>query len=427
VRYLVGDLGGEIVRDAGEVGRGLAQAIRDVACGRTSPLPVQAFALEEANAAFRFMANARHTGKIVLLPKRTPVVRRDGIYLVTGGLGGLGLATARWLAGRGAGQIVLTARSEPSAEQLAEVAALGDSPVRIVRCDVSDRAALEAMVNGIMVADLPLRGVFHAAGVLDDATLDRQDQDRYAKVAGAKSDAAWWLSELTSGAQLDFFVLFSSSSSVFGSPGQANYSASNAFLDGLAAWRRAHGKVGTSIAWGAWDEVGMAAKLDERIRARWAHVGVGLLPPRQAISAMESVLAADLGQAAILAVDTARFVESASPYVAGLFANLVGGKSNSAAGGSQDDADLASDDPARRQMAMTAFVRREIARVLGFSAASLDENVPLHELGLDSLMAVQFRNAVSARLGLDVPLKRLLQGVTAAELTVELSREEFVL
>jgi acyl transferase domain-containing protein/NADPH:quinone reductase-like Zn-dependent oxidoreductase/acyl carrier protein len=428
VTYLVGDLGEEILRDAAEVGRGLGQAVRDVACGRTSPLPVQAFALEEANAAFRFMANARHTGKIVLLPKRTPAVRRDGTYLVTGGLGGLGLATARWLAERGAGQIVLTARSEPSAEQLAAVAALRDgSPVRIVRCDVSDRAALEAMVNGIMGADLPLRGVFHAAGVLDDATLDRQDQARYAKVAGAKSDAAWWLSELTSGAQLDFFVLFSSSSSVFGSPGQANYSASNAFLDGLAARRRAHGKVGTSIAWGAWDEVGMAAKLDERVRARWAQAGVGLLRPRQAISAMEAVLSADLVQAAILAVDTARFAENASPYVAGLFANLVAGKSKSTAGGSEDDADLASDDPARRQVAMAAFVRREIARVLGFSAASLDENAPLHELGLDSLMAVQFRKAVSTRLGLDVPLKRLLQGVTAAELIVELSREEFVL
>jgi acyl carrier protein len=269
--------------------------------------------------------------------------------------------------------------------------------------------------------------VFHAAGVLDDATLDGQDQARYAKVAGAKSNAAWSLSELTSGAQLDFFVLFSSTSSVFGSPGQANYSASNAFLDGLAAWRRAHGKVATSIAWGAWDEVGMAAKLDERTRARWAEVGLGLLQPRQALAAMEGVLAADVGQAVILAVDAARFVEQASPYVAGLFANLMVGKSKATADGSEGDADLSSDDPARRQAAIAAFVRKEIARVLGFSAASLDENAPLHELGLDSLMAVQFRNAIGARLGFDVSLKRLLQGATAAELIVELSREEFVL
>jgi acyl carrier protein len=166
----------------------------------------------------------------------------------------------------------------------------------------------------------------------------------------------------------------------------------------------------------------MAAKLDDRTRARWAQVGLGLLQPRQALAAMEDVLAADIDQAAILALDTARFVERASPYVAGLFANLAPGKGKAAADGSKDDAELSSDDPARRQVAIAAFVRKEIARVLGFYAASLDENAPLLELGLDSLMAVQFRNAVGAKLGLDISLKRLLQGATAAELIVELSQ-----
>jgi aryl carrier-like protein len=283
------------------------------------------------------------------------------------------------------------------------------------------------MVSEIMAFELPLRGVFHAAGVLDDATLNGQNQARYAKVAGAKSNAAWWLSELTSGAQLDFFVLFSSISSVFGSPGQANYSACNAFLDGLATWRRAHGRVATSIAGGGWDEIGMAVKLDEKTRARAAQVGLGLLQPQKALAAMEDALAADVDQAVIMAVDTVRFIEQASPYVASLFANLVVAKGNAAADGSEYDVDISSDDPARRQVAVAAFVRKEIARVLGSSAASLDENAPLHELGLDSLMAVQFRNAIGARLGFDVSLKRLLQGVTAAELIGELSREEFVL
>jgi aryl carrier-like protein len=156
-------------------------------------------------------------------------------------------------------------------------------------------------------------------------------------------------------------------------------------------------------------------------RARWAQVGLGLLQPGQALAAMEGALAADVDQAAILSVDTARFVERASPYVASLFANLVAGKGKTA-DDSKDDADLSSDDPTRRQAAVAAFVRKEIARVLGFSAASLDENAPLLELGLDSLMAVQFRNAVGARLGVDISLKRLLQGVTAAELIAELSQ-----
>lgn len=216
--------------------------------------------------------------------------------------------------------------------------------------------------------------------------------------------------------------MFSSSSSFFGSPGQANYSASNAFLDGLADWRRARGKIATSIAWGAWDEVGMATRLDDRTRANWAQFGVGLLQPRQALVAMESVLAADVDQAAIMALDTERFIERANPYVAGLFENLVRGPGKTAADGSDDCGDLASDDPARRRVAVAAFVRNEIARLLGFAAASLDENAPLLELGLDLLMAVQFRNAVGARLGFDIALKRLLQGATAAELTAELSQ-----
>ncbi len=402
--------------------RVLTGTLEDLASGRTAPLPVQAFDLKDGNTALRFMANPRHTGKIVLMPPRTPAVSADAAYLVTGGLGGLGLATARWLADHGAGEIWLTARSEPSAEQKAAVAALpSGSRVRVARCDVSNAAALEAVIGELLAGKRPLRGVFHTAGVLDDATLDRQDEARYAKVAAAKSDAAWRLSELTSGARLDFFVLFSSCSSAFGSPGQANYSASNGFLDGLAAWRRARGKVATSIAWGAW-EVGMVAKFDDRTRARWAHAGMGLMSQRQALTAMETVLAADFDQAAILALDPDRFLNGANRYVVKLFEDVVHVRGDAISDRSEQEAMLTSDDPARRREAVAAFVRNEIARVLGFSAASLDENAPLLELGLDSLMAVQLRNAVGARLRLDVPLKRLLEGVTAAQLTAEISQ-----
>jgi acyl transferase domain-containing protein/NADPH:quinone reductase-like Zn-dependent oxidoreductase len=424
VRYRVIDLGEEIARDAEKVGLALAARLDDVVSGRAPSLPVQAFDLQDANAAFRYMASARHTGKIVLLPKRTPSVRADGTYLVTGGLGGLGLATARWLAAHGAGEIVLTARREPTDEQKAEVDALpASSLVRIARCDLSNVQAVKALTDELLNAEHSLRGIFHAAGVVDDATLEGQDEARYAKVAASKSDAAWRLSEQTWGAQLDFFVLFSSSSSVFGSPGQANYSASNAFLDGLASWRRAHGKVATSIAWGAWDEVGMAARLDERTRVRWAQVGIGLLRQRQALAAMEKVIEADFDQAAILALDADRFVRAANRYVVKLFENVVRLRASTVSEGTDEHGELlASDDPVCRQAAAAAYIRKEIARVLGFSEASLDENVSLLELGMDSLMAVQFRNAIGARLGLDVPLKRLLEGLTTAQLTAELSQ-----
>jgi acyl transferase domain-containing protein len=426
IQYKIVNLGEEILRHAEDVGQVLTRTLEAVASGRMAPLPVQAFDLKDGAAAFRFMANARHTGKIVLMPMRTPAVSAEGAYLVTGGLGGLGLATARWLADHGAGEIWLTARSEPSAEQKAAVAALpSGSRVRIARCDVSNAAALEAVVGKLLAGKRPFRGVFHTAGIFDDATSD------YAKVAAAKSDAAWRLSKLTSGARLDFFVLFSSCSSAFGSPGHANYSASNAFLDGLASWRRAHGKVATSVAWGAWGEVGMAAKLDDRTRARWAQAGLGLMSKRQALTAMETVLRADFDQAAILALDLDRFLNGATRHVVKLFEGVVHvcgdaisdrSEQEAISDRSEQEVMFTSDDPTRRRGAVAAFVRKETARVLGFSAAGLDENAPLLELGLDSLMAAQLRNAVSACLGLDVPLKRLLGGVTAAELTAELAQ-----
>jgi NADPH:quinone reductase-like Zn-dependent oxidoreductase/aryl carrier-like protein len=424
VRYELIDLGREISRDAAGVGLALAARLDDLASGRVPLLPVQAFDLKDANAAFRYMANAPPKGKIVLLPKRTPAVRADGAYLVTGGLGGLGLATARWLAARGAGEIVLTARRAPTDEQKAAVDALsGSSRVRIVHCDISDVQALRALTDELLNTENALRGVFHAAGVLDDATLEGQDEARYARVAVSKSDAAWRLSELTWKAQLDFFVLFSSSSSWFGSPGQANYSASNAFLDGLASWRRYHGKVATSIAWGAWDEVGMAAKLDERTRSRWSQVGFGFLPQRQALVAMEKVLEADFDQAAVIALDARRFVQVANHYVVKLFEEIARVRATSVSEGTGDQLEgLTPEDLVRRQDSVADYIREEIARVLGFSMASLDENVSLLELGLDSLMAVQFRNAVGARLGLDVSLNRLLQGATTIQLTAELSQ-----
>jgi amino acid adenylation domain-containing protein len=434
----------EILRGAVNIGGVLTRTLEDLATGRTAPLPVQAFDLKDGAAAFHFMANARPAGPTLLMPSRTPAVSADGAYLVTGGLGGLGLATARWLADHGAGEIWLIARSEPSAEQNAAVAALPrGSRVHIVRCDVGNAAALEAVIGKILAGKHAFRGVFHAAGTFDDTTLD------YAKIAAAKSDAAWRLSELTWGARLDFFVLFSSCSSAFGSPGHASYSASNAFLDGLAAWRRAHGKVATSIAWGAWGEVGMAARLDDRTRARWVQAGLGLMSPRQALAAMETVLAADFDQAAILSLDLDRFLHGANRHVLKLFEDVahvreddVSDRSKQEAALTSDDplesvvhvggdassdrneqeAMFSSDDPARRRAAVAAFVHKETARVLGFLPASLDENAPLLELGLDSFMAVQLRNVVATRLGLDVSLKRLLEGATAAELAAELSQ-----
>ena len=212
-------------------------------------LPITAFRIDDAVAAFRFMAQARHRGKIVLSIRRrgarTPryAIHRDGTYLVTGGLGGLGLEVARWLVRGGARSLVLVGRRPPSADAMSVIADLegAGAEVSVVRGDVASRAQVEHAVAAIGGTRPPLRGVIHAAGVLDEGVLMQQDAGKFARVMAAKVEGAWNLERATRDLPLDFFVLFSSVAGVLGSPGQANHAAANAFLDAFAHHRRARG------------------------------------------------------------------------------------------------------------------------------------------------------------------------------------------
>src|SRR5690606_5224777 len=212
---------------------------------------------------FRFMAQARHIGKIVVCHgKPSPAgVRADGTYLVTGGLSGIGPEIARWLARLGAGRIVLVGRRGAGAEcarPLYERKHVG-AQVVAEAVDVPDPAAVAALLARLCRDGPPLRGVIHGAGVLDDAALTLQDASLFARVLGPKLTGGYLLDRLTGGDPLDFFVLLSSAASVLGSPGQANHAAANAFLDLLARERRTRGLPGLSINWGPWAEVGAAA------------------------------------------------------------------------------------------------------------------------------------------------------------------------
>jgi len=424
VHYAVRDLGEEIVRDADAVGRELAEIVADSAAGELPPLPVRVFPLEDTKEAFRYMAGARHIGKIAIAPPAGPVaIRRDAAYLVTGGLGGLGLAAAEHLARRGAGEIILAARRDPTAiedQQLAKLRGLG-AEVRRMRCNVSDPAAVASLAKTLAGNGRPLRGIVHSAGVLADAALEAQDEASYRTVAAPKSEAAWALHNALGGLNLDFFVFFSSTSALIGSPGQANYAASNAFMDGLAGWLRARGFAATSIGWGAWGEVGMAAALAPETRATWARLGLGLLDRDSAFAGMDAALEGGLDYAAIAALDMERLRANGGPGLRSLF----GLETQSGVGEALAEANveasriLAASDEDRGD-AVTAFTRANIARVLGFSAASLDADTPLSELGFDSLMAVQIRNAVQSALNVDIPVKRLLQGPTVAEVSADI-------
>ncbi len=257
--------------------------------------------ITKAAEAFRSMAGARHIGKLVLRmtpPERVgelrwpgPVFRDDSTYLVTGGLGGLGLAAAEWLADQGAGALVLLGRSEPGREAATRLDALRSSGVDVTveAVDVADEDAVAEVLDGIAGGARPLRGVLHAAGVLEDATLAGLDVARFRAPLQPKVAGAWNLHRLSAQAPLDFFVLYSSVAGVLGTSGQANYAAGNSFLDSLAGHRRAHGLPATSIAWGPWSSVGLAASADER-GARLAAQGLGSLDIAEGMSLLGTAM-----------------------------------------------------------------------------------------------------------------------------------------
>ncbi len=272
------------------------------AAGALELLPVMAWDLRRAPDAFRFMSQARHTGKIVLtLPT---ALNPGGTVLVTGGTGTLGGLVARHLvSGHGVSHLLLASRrgldAQGAPELKAELEALGAS-VRVAACDVAEREQLEALLDSVP-KEHPLDGVVHAAGVLDDGLIGSLTAERLDGVLAPKAGAAWHLHELTERLDLSMFVLFSSAAGTLGSPGQGNYAAANAFLDALAAYRRARGLTGTSMAWGLWEEAsGLTGALSEADRSRMTRSGLRALPSAEGLHLFDAVLGS--GEALMLPV-----------------------------------------------------------------------------------------------------------------------------
>ncbi|KDA01425.1 type I polyketide synthase [Hyphomonas oceanitis] len=427
VNYHIVDLGEQIIADPDEVRASFQTILEAIDKADLAPLPVQAFSLAEAKDAFRFMANARHMGKVVILPDPEPTqdmtVRSDGAYIVTGGLAGLGLAVAERLAKRGAGELILISRSGDSAESQAKAADLSERygcVVKAVACDLGNSKSFAEIWNNHVSSGMPLRGIIHAAGVLDDAPVGEQTLERFRTVASPKIGGAKNLLKASRHAPLDWFVLFSSSSAMFGGPGQANYAGANAWLDGLASYGRAAGKPITSIGWGAWGEVGMAARLSDSVRERWERIGLGQIAPEEGLDAMERVVGKGATYAAILNANTALLAAQSTPRIRALFG--LGGLETQ----TQEDTTVSLDHdiiaaPAEERSALIeGFLRSHVGRALGYSASTIDVDKPLSDLGFDSLMAVQVRNAIKAALHVDIGLRDLLSGLTISEVAENL-------
>ncbi|WP_443066453.1 SDR family NAD(P)-dependent oxidoreductase [Streptomyces sp. NBC_01262] len=354
----------------------------------------------------------------VSAPAGGAVLDPAGTVLVTGGTGGLGALVARHLvAVHGVRSLLLTSRrglQAPGAQELAEeLEALGAS-VTVVACDVADRTALEALLAAIP-AERPLTGVVHAAGVGDNGLVDALTPERVDAVLGPKADAAWHLHELTANMPLSAFVLFSSAGGMVLAAGQANYAAANAFLDGLAAHRRAQGLPAVALAYGLWNTAtGLSQGLAEADLERMRRQGLPALSVEEGLASFDAGLAdaADRAVLVPLRVDPAALRSRGADTPALLRGLLPAPARRAASGGGGTEAGgvvelerrLAGLGAAERETALLQFVREKAASVLGHASAdAVEAERAFQELGFDSLTAVELRNQLNAATGLRLP------------------------
>jgi 8-amino-7-oxononanoate synthase len=357
--------------------------------GILQPLPHKVFPISDAAIAFRYMAQAKHIGKVVIsLPEANNqlTIRDDCSYLITGGLGDLGLEAAKWLVNQGAKHLVLTGRNVER-----DISQLTGAKVYLVQADVSKLEDVERVLSGDFP---PVRGVIHAAGVLDDGVLQKLSWQRFSEVMKPKVAGAWNLHLATKEMPLDFFVCFSSITSLLGSPGQGNYAAANAYMDALVHYRHQLVLPGLSVNWGAWGNVGMVAQLAERDRQKITAQGMGSINPEQGLQLLQELLAQKAIQVGVLPVDWAKFPYS-SPFLEAVIPTTT--KSSSS---SEFVQKLEIANKCDRQTILFDFVRSQIAKVLGFNSPELIEaNENFADLGMDSLMAVELKNRLQATLG----------------------------
>jgi acyl transferase domain-containing protein/NADPH:quinone reductase-like Zn-dependent oxidoreductase/NADP-dependent 3-hydroxy acid dehydrogenase YdfG/ubiquinone/menaquinone biosynthesis C-methylase UbiE/acyl carrier protein len=402
------------------------EVVREVEAGNLSALPHRVYSIGNVVSAFRCMAQAKHIGKVVVslsdqglrVARRPPAPMRfqaEASYLITGGLGGFGLAVARWMVEHGAKHLMLVGRrgaQSPEAVQAVDALRQAGAEVRVAAADVSDGAQVAAVLALVAAHMPPLQGIIHTAMALEDSLLTNLGRDLLMRVLRPRVHGAWHLHRQTAGMPLDFFVNFSSIASVFALPGQAPYVCSNTFLDALAHHRRSRQQAGLTVNWGYLSEVGYVAR-NEKVGERLEGHGLRSFSPREATTLLGRFLRHDPVQISVARIDWSRWHQLGahlSPRFEHLCNRAKGGKDGQSGEGLAIRKVLLGAAPERRKDLLLEFLKGKVARVLGSSPDKVDLARPLTDLGLDSLMAVELRNWVEGELRVSLPVAELLQG-----------------
>ncbi|MGE2725632.1 sulfolipid-1 biosynthesis phthioceranic/hydroxyphthioceranic acid synthase [Mycolicibacterium pulveris] len=388
-----------------------------VASGELPPPQATHYPLAQAATAIRAISAAEHTGKLVLdvprsghstvalPPQQAPIFRPDGAYIITGGLGGLGLFLAAEMASAGCGRIVLTSRSQPNAAARQAIADMRESGTEIhVECgDIADPETAGRLVAAATATGRAVRGVLHAAAVVEDATLSTMTDDLIERDWTAKVHGAWHMHQATSGQPLDWFCCFSSAAALLGSPGQGAYAAANSWLDAFTHWRRAAGLPATTIAWGAWAEIGRAAALEEGRTT--------MITPEDGAHAFQTLLRYDRAYTGYLPT-------KGTPLFDALVARSPFAEAFKTSGDARDDtaavrAELLSlprDEWATR---LRRLVTEQASLIL---RRTVDPDHAFPDHGLDSLGFLELRNRIESETGIRVTPKAIAAHNTARTL-----------
>jgi NADPH:quinone reductase-like Zn-dependent oxidoreductase/acyl carrier protein len=408
----------DLVRtDPAAVGSMLRHIAASVEAGALEPLPRVVFPIAAATRAFRYMSQARQIGRIVLSqPSTAAELRADGSYLITGGLGGLGLAVAAWMVERGARHLVLVGRRDRTSRARAVLSELERKGARVefVQADVAVRAEAARALESAGRSMPPLRGVIHAAGVLREGALVDQTWEHFVSVMAPKVQGAWNLHALTRRLPLDFFVLFSSVAALSGPRNMGSYAAANAFLDALAHRRAASGLPALSVNWGPWAGAGMAG------RALSSAAASDLLRPDQALGALERALMQQSPQTVVVPEALEKFFAELQPEPAPALAASTA--ETTATVGPQLLRRLEGAAPPVVRGILVEHIRAQAARVLGLDGAAIgDLDRPLRELGLDSLMALDLTRTLASSAGLQLSPTLLFDHPTVSTLADHLA------